>query len=46
MLGNRYSQHSFAQIPDVKIGRSKFDRSFTVKDTFDFDYLVPIYMIS
>lgn len=43
-LGNRKSQHSFAQTPDVKIGRSKFDRSFTVKDTFDFDYLVPIFV--
>lgn len=44
MLGNRYSQHSFAQIPDVKIGRSQFDRSFTVKDTFNFDYLIPIFV--
>lgn len=44
MLGNRYSQHSFAQIPDVHIQRSSFDRSFTVKDTFDFDYLVPIFL--
>jgi len=43
-LGNRAAQHSFAQIPDVKIGRSQFDRSHTVKDTFDFDYLVPIYV--
>lgn len=43
-LGNRYSQHSFAQIPDVRIGRSQFDRSFTVKDAFDFDYLVPVYV--
>jgi len=42
MLGNRHSQHSFAQVPDVKMARSQFDRSFTVKDTFDFDYLVPI----
>lgn len=42
MLGNRKSQHSFAQIPDVKMARSKFDRSFTIKDTFDFDYLIPI----
>lgn len=41
-LGNRNSQHSFAQTPDVKIARSKFDRSFAVKDTFDFDELVPI----
>lgn len=43
-LGNRYSQHSFATIPDVKLGRSKFDRSFLVKDTFDFDYLNPIFV--
>lgn len=42
MLGNRFSQHSFAQIPDVNMARSQFDRSFTVKDTFNFDYLVPI----
>jgi len=41
-LGNRYSQHSFAQIPNVNTTRSRFDRSFAVKDTFDFDYLVPI----
>lgn len=44
MLGNRYSQHSFAQIPDVRIQRSQFDRSFTVKDTFDFDYLIPVFV--
>lgn len=44
MLGNRFSQHSFAQVPSVNIARSKFDRSFTVKDTFDFDYLVPIFI--
>lgn len=43
-LGNRYNQHSFATIPNVNIGRSKFDRSYTVKDTFDFDYLVPFYL--
>jgi len=44
MLGNRNSQHSFAQIPDVKIGRSQFNRSFGIKDTFDFDYLIPIFV--
>ena len=42
-LGNRKSQHAFSQIPDVNIARSKFDRSFTVKDTINFDYLTPIY---
>lgn len=44
LLGNRHAQHSFAQIPDVRVGRSQFDRSSTVKDTFDFDYLIPIYV--
>lgn len=44
MLGNRNSQHSFAQIPDVKMARSQFDRSFTIKDTFNFDYLIPIFV--
>ena len=44
MLGNRFSQHSFAQVPDVKMARSQFDRSHTVKDTFNFDYLVPIFV--
>ncbi|QXP08273.1 MAG: major capsid protein [Arizlama microvirus] len=44
MLGNRHSQHSFAQIPSVNMARSSFDRSFTIKDTFDFDYLTPIFV--
>lgn len=44
LLGSRHSQHSFAQIPDVQIPRSSFNRSFTIKDTFDFDYLVPIFI--
>lgn len=43
-LGNRNSQHSFATQPDVRIARSQFDRSFAIKDTFDFDYLVPIFL--
>lgn len=43
-IGNRHSQHSFATQPDVKMARSQFDRSFPVKDTFDFDYLVPIFV--
>lgn len=43
MLGNRNAQHSFSKTPDVKIGRSQFDRSSTLKDTFDFDYLIPIF---
>lgn len=41
-LGNRHSQHSFAQIPSVHTARSQFNRSYGSKDTFDFDYLVPI----
>lgn len=42
-FGNRWSQHSFAQIPDVNIPRSKFNRSSALKTTFDFDYLNPIF---
>lgn len=41
---SRTNQFSFAQIPDVRIGRSKFNRSFNMKDTYDFDYLTPIYV--
>lgn len=41
-LGSRYSQHSFATTPNVNIARSSFDRSFAVKTTFDFDYIIPI----
>ncbi|AXH78007.1 MAG: major capsid protein [Microviridae sp.] len=41
-LGNRFAQHSFAQVPDVHMVRSQFDRSHTVKDTMSFDYLTPI----
>lgn len=44
MLGNRFSQHSFAQIPDVRMARSQFDRSHTLKDTFNFDYLIPVFV--
>lgn len=44
MLGNRHSQHNFAQVPDVKMARSQFDRSFALKDTFNFDYLIPIFV--
>ena len=43
-LGNRYSQHSFAQVPDVNMARSQFDRSFAIKDTFNFDQLIPIFV--
>ncbi len=43
-LGNRNSQHSFAQIPSVRTTRSQFNRSFAVKDTFNFDVLVPTFV--
>ncbi len=43
-IGNRASQHNFAKIPDAQIPRSKFDRSFQRKMTFDSDYLVPIFI--
>lgn len=43
-IGNRYSQHSFAKVPQANAPRSKFDRSYSVKDTFKFDQLVPIFV--
>ena len=42
-LGNRHSQHAFSQVPSVNMARSRFDRSFAIKDTFDFDKLIPIF---
>lgn len=35
-------QHQFSVIPDVKIQRSKFDRSHSYKSTFNAGYLVPV----
>ena len=43
-LGNRYSQHSFAQVPEVRQARSFFDRSYGRKTTFNFDYLTPCFL--
>lgn len=42
-LGNRNAQHSFSQVPAVHTSRSMFNRSMAVKDTFDFDYLIPVF---
>lgn len=36
--------HSFAMVPKFDIPRSRFDRQFTHKTTFDASYLVPIYV--
>jgi len=36
-------QHSFAQIPSVKVPRSVFNRSCGVKTTFDAGLLVPVF---
>jgi len=43
-IGNRDSQHNFAMIPSADIPRSQFNRSFGRKQTFDADYLVPIFV--
>jgi hypothetical protein len=43
-IGSRKNQRSFAQVPSVNIQRSKFDRSFAIKDTFDFDNLNPVFV--
>lgn len=47
MLPNRAQMthhHSFSRVPQVSIGRSMFNRSHSVKTSFDADYLVPIYV--
>lgn len=36
------SQHSFSQVPSVKLPRSSFNLSFPHKTTFDADQLIPI----
>lgn len=40
---NRETESHFSNIPDIGISRSKFDRSFTHKTTFDTGELIPIY---
>ena len=40
----RGSQHSFAQIPDVRIPRTAFNRTSSAKDTMNFDELTPVFM--
>lgn len=34
--------HGFARVPSINTERSQFDRSHTVKTTFDANYLIPI----
>ena len=36
------TNHTFSEVPSVQIPRSSFNRSHTVKTTFDSGYLVPI----
>lgn len=43
-LGNRFSQHSFSQVPSANTPRSAFNRSFASKDTMEFDYLTPFFL--
>lgn len=43
-LGDRNDQRSFAKTPTANIPRSKFNRSFAVKDTFDFDEITPMFV--
>lgn len=40
----RVSQGHFSQVPNVSIGRSKFNRSHVLKTTFDEGQLVPIFL--
>lgn len=41
---NRNSQSHFAMTPTVNIGRSKFDRSYNYKSTFNTGDLIPYYI--
>ena len=38
------SAHKFSEVPKAEIQRSRFDRSFGYKTTFDAGYLIPFYM--
>lgn len=40
----RVSQGHFSQVPNVTIGRSKFNRSHVLKTTFDEGQLIPIFV--
>ncbi|WNK14579.1 MAG: major capsid protein [Microvirus sp.] len=42
--GRSNMQHQFAQVPNVQIQRSKFDRSHGLKTTFNEGKLVPIFV--
>lgn len=42
-MKNSPGNHQFAQVPRAEIQRSTFDRSHTVKTTFDAGLLIPIY---
>lgn len=44
MLGGRKNQSQFSQYPTANVSRSVFDRSHTVKDTFNADLLTPCYV--
>ena len=41
---NRNVESHFAELPQVNIGRSMFDRSFSHKTTFNTGDLIPIYL--
>ena len=41
---NRNTQEHFSNTPTVNIGRSKFDRSYTHKTTFNAGDLIPFYV--
>ena len=41
---NRNTESHFAMTPTVNIGRSKFDRSFDMKTTFNTGDLIPIFL--
>jgi len=42
--GKSKGNHTFSQVPKAQIPRSSFDRSSSLKTTFDAGYLVPIFI--
>lgn len=41
---NRNTEMHFSQVPSIGLSRSKFDRSFDHKTTFNNGYLIPVYI--
>ena len=43
-MNRRLTEHNFSMVPKADIQRSVFNRSHSIKTTFDSGYLVPFYV--